>query len=120
MATVAATHVWVARGVLKTTWAGLGDGDVGDGLSAPHLPDKTIQVIGTFGSGGSVTAQGSNDSGTTYHDLNDSRGEGNAATFTAADIRMLVENPELVRPNVTAGDQDTDLTVIIISQSGRR
>lgn len=113
-------HVWIAKGVLKSTWSGLLNGDTGAPLYASALPDRTIQVKGTFGAGGSLTMEGSNDDGTTYHAVNDSRGEGNALTFTAADMRMASENPEALRPNVTAGDGTTSLVVIMISKSTKR
>lgn len=120
MATVAGTGAWIGKGVHKETWTPLLNGDQGTSLSAPNLPDKTIQVKGTFGVGGSVQIEGSNDGGTTWHILNDTRGETTGAlTFTAADTRQLLENPELIRPNVTAGDGTTSLTVLIVSSSTR-
>lgn len=120
MATIQGVHVWIAKGVLKSTWASLLNGDVGSPLDAPNLPDKTVQIKGTFGTGGSINIEGSNDGGTTNHILNDSRGEGNPLTLTLADTRTINENPAQIRPNVTAGDANTSLTVIIISQAPRR
>ncbi len=106
----------MTRGVLKTTWEHLHNGDVGTYLDAPNLADKSIQVTGTFGVGGTVVVEGGNDS--TNHVLNDSRGEGNQLSFTAGDLRTVLENPMRLRPSVTAGDGTTDLTVIIVSQKG--
>jgi hypothetical protein len=82
-------------------------------------PDKTCQVIGTFGNV-TITIQGSNDNGTTYTDLNDSRGEGYSLAFTAANILQILENPQKIRPSVSTATGTTDLDVIIIAQSGKR
>jgi hypothetical protein len=111
---------WIARGVVECKWTPLANGDTGRFFDAPTLPDKTVQVFGTFGVGGSVNIEGSNDGGTTWHILNDSRGEGNALTLTVADTRTILENPGLIRPNVTAGDGTTSLTVIIVAESQKR
>lgn len=120
MATTTGTGAWISKGVHKQTWSAIPNGNQGSSLSAPNLPDKTVQVKGTFGAGGSVQIEGSNDGGTTWHVLNDTRGETTGAmTFTGADTRQLLENPELIRPNVTAGDGTTALTVIIVSSSTR-
>lgn len=117
MATKAGTGVWVAKRVHKQTWSALANGDDGTWLTGAMLADKTVQVLGTFGAGGSISIEGSNDGGTTAAILNDSRGEGNPVTFTAADIRTILENPERIRPRVTAGDGTTSLSVIIVSES---
>ena len=124
MATVNASHVWIAKGVLKSTWTGLANGDVGTPLDGINLPDKTVTVRGTFGAGGSVTIKGTDPddatASTSWDALNDSRGEGNALTFTARDTRSITESPGRMIPHVTAGDGTTSLTVVIISQSLQR
>lgn len=119
MATVAATGQWIGKGVHKWTATPLLNGDQSTHLTGPNLPDKTVQIFGTFGVGGSVNIEGSNDGGTTWHIVNDSRGEGNPITITAADTRTILENPERLRANVTAGDGTTSLTVQIVSSSTR-
>lgn len=120
MATIQGYGQWLNKGVHKQTWTPLANGDVGSWLTAADLSDKSIQVFGTFGAGGTLVLEGSNDGGTTVATLNDSRGEGNALSFTAADIRTVLENPERVRPKVTAGDGTTALTVIIVSKSSNK
>lgn len=102
------------HGVAKVEWTGLLNGDTGRGEDMTRFADRTVQVKGTFGVGGSINIEGSNDGGTTWAILNDSRGEGNALTLTAADMRTVLENPGLIRPNVTAGDGSTSLTVTIV------
>lgn len=114
MATVFGVSQWVSDRVVKITWGPLANGDVGAGESLSGFDNVTFQVKGTFGAGGSINMEGSNDSGTTYHILNDTRGEGNALTLTAADTRRINERPQQLRPNVTAGDGTTALTVVAI------
>ena len=117
MATRNALITYPQRGVIKVEWTGLLNGDQGDYQSLGNYPDKTISVRGTFGAGGSVSIQGTNDGGTTSDTINDSRGEGNALTFTAQDMRTILENPQAIRPNVTAGDGTTSLTVTMYCQN---
>ena len=124
MAIVNASMKYIAKGTLEVTWANMLNGDTGSGLTAPTLPDKTMTVRGTFGAGGSVSLKGtdSGDAGavSTWDVLNDSRGEGNALTFTARDTRIVLENPAQVAPHVTAGDGTTSLTVVLLAQSTLR
>lgn len=94
--------------VAMFTWATMANGD--DGSPAELIPwaDRCVQVTGTFGAGGTVVIEGSNDNSTwatLYH------AQGSAASFTAAGIRQIVETPRYVRPRVTAGDGTTSLTV---------
>lgn len=117
MATRALSGVWAGKGVHKTTWTGLLNADQGAAQSNHNFNDKTVQISGTLGVGGTVSIEGSND-GSTWHILNDSRGEGNALTFTTLDTRTILENPLFIRPNVTAGDGSTALTVVI-TESGQ-
>lgn len=105
----------VGRGVIKIQWTGLLNGDQGRSEDLTRFPNRTVQLTGTLGAGGSVNVEGSNDGGTTYHILNDSRGEGNALTLTALDTRKILENPGLIRPNVTAGDGTTNLILTIVA-----
>jgi len=70
----------------------------------------TIQANGTFGVGGTVVLQGSNDGAlwTTLTDLG-----GAAISFTAAGLKSVREAPPFMRPFVTGGDGTTSLTLII-------
>ncbi len=112
MATVVATAVSDNVRNLSSyiTWTPLLNGDVGDAFELSGAPDKTVTITGTFGSGGSVTLQGSND-GTNWFALTDP--QANAITKTAAAMEAVLENPRYIRPNVTAGDGTTSLTVIL-------
>lgn len=96
------------------TWTGLLNGDTGAPVSRTDFPDRTVQIVGTFGVGGSVNFEGSND-GTNWAILTDP--QGNAITKTAAGMEVVTETPRYVRPNVTAGDGTTSLTVIMFART---
>ena len=74
--------------------------------------DRSVQVLGTFGTGGTLTIEGSNDGGTTWATLTDP--QGNSLAIQAAKIESITEICELVRPRVTAGDGTTDLDVYFV------
>jgi len=59
--------------LLLVTWSGLLNGDTGTPLEEPDFGDRTVQIGGTFGAGGSVTLQGSND-GTNWVAVTDPKG----------------------------------------------
>jgi hypothetical protein len=92
------------------TWTGLLNTDDGAPADWVDYSDRCFQVTGTFGAGGSVTIQGSND-GTNWAALADP--QGNALTFTSQRIEQALELPRFVRPLVTAGDGTTSLTVTL-------
>lgn len=110
MAVRAAQQVWNAKRNSSTTWNGLLNGDTGSPESPGRLSDRSVQVRGTFGAGGSCTIQGSND-GVIWATLRDPAGL--ALTFTTADLKQILENSLYVRPNVTAGDGTTSIIVIL-------
>lgn len=88
------------------TWAGLLNGDQGNGY-ASDWQTASVQVTGTFGAGGSVRLEGSND-GTNYFALS-------PTALTAAGLFAAMgaaERPKFIRPSVTAGDGTTNLTAI--------
>lgn len=95
----------------KVVWTPLANGDSGSAVDLNDYRDRSIQVLGTFGTGGSVTLQGSNDGGTTWATLTDQGG--NNLTFTAAGIKHIQQLTEYIRPTVTAGDGTTALTVYV-------
>ena len=73
----------------------------------------TFQITGTWGSGGTVVVEGSND-GTTYFTLND---QANAAiSVTANALKTVRDAPLWLRPRVTAGDGTTSITVVAALQ----
>jgi len=109
MAVVVPTRV-DERDAILLTWAALANGDTGTPFDLPAHAGRTFQVTGTFGTGGSVTLEGSN-VGATFFALTDP--QGNAITKTAAAGEEVTEAPRYVRPIVTAGDGTTALTVTL-------
>ena len=97
---------WVA------SWGPMADGDVGQELPAMwSYADRSFQVEGTFGAGGSCSLEGSNDLAN-YRILNDPTGV--ALTITSAAIKAVIEVTQNIRPHVTAGDGTTELTVTML------
>lgn len=113
MATVSHTQTFLAKGAVLATWAELANGDDGTDFANVLLSRKTVQVVGTFGEGGTVVLQGSND-GTNYVTLTDA--DGGDISFDAAGMVDIRENPRFVRPDVTAGDGTTELTVLLVAK----
>lgn len=97
-------------GRMNYLWSGLLNGDTGTPAGTmEHVADYTLQVTGTFGVGGSVALQGSNDGGVTFFALEDVTGTTIAATTNK--IWRLSHITKQVRPIVTAGDGTTTVTV---------
>lgn len=94
-------------------WSGLANGDDGNGADYGFgAGGRTVQVGGTFGVGGNLAVEGSND-GTTWYTLNDLAGSA-LGTITAAGLHSIREEPLYIRPHVTAGDGTTSLTVTLV------
>jgi hypothetical protein len=104
----------LADGVRIIEWAGLLNTDDGEWSVVPFPGDKCVHAYGTFGAGGTVTIQGTNETGApaqgqTLHDPA-------AAVLTLTDaagarLKQCLESPYQIRPVVTAGDGTTSLTV---------
>lgn len=114
MATRSNISTWLSKRVLRTQWTGLLNGDDGNPETPGRLSDRSVQISGTFGAGGSISIQGSND-GINWTILRDPAGA--ALTFTTADLKEVLENTQYIRPVVTAGDGTTSLTVNLLSAS---
>jgi hypothetical protein len=116
MATIPWTRVSLpsAKGEFDRTlvrqWA-VANGDDGEAMALPNHADRSVQVSGTFGSGGSVTIEGSLD-GTTWAILTDP--QGNNLAITSAKIETIMEATLYIRPRVTDGDETTALTITIL------
>lgn len=98
------------------TWANMENLDDGEPLELIGHPDRSVQVVGTFGAGGTLTIEGSND-GAAYAVLTDPQGE--ELNLVANDIAMISEVPRFLRPRVSAGDGTTDLTVILLARRSK-
>jgi hypothetical protein len=115
-----ATRTASIRGTLsanaqRVIWTGLTftSTDDGSAVELHRYADRSVQVTGTFGTGGSVSLEGSNDDGTTWKVLTDP--QGNPVTFTSAGIEQITEITQKVRPRVTAGDGTTNLAVYLFA-----
>lgn len=108
------------QNVIRVVWTGLLNGDTGAPAEVPEYADRTVHITGTFGTGGSISMEGSNDKTTetpAYVVLTDP--QGNNVTKTAAALEVFEEVPLLLRPNVTAGDGTTSLTVKVVARRPR-
>lgn len=91
---------------VTVTWAAVPNGNQGDAAGGPWTT-AFFSALGTFGAGGSVQIEGSND-GTNWVKLT-------PAALTAAGLFAalgVTEHPKFLRCNVTAGDGSTAITVI--------
>lgn len=116
MATITGAGEWYAKHAHRVTWEDLANGDDGSPHGIPTLHDKTVHVLGNFGTGGTVILEGSNDGGTTWTALDD--GHGNAIEFTDEGIQTFHSAALLIRPRVTAGDGATSLSVYLSEVHG--
>lgn|SRR3990167_6595754 len=92
-------------------WPTLANGDDGEPIAFSQYTDKSAQVVGTFGTGGVLALEGSNN-GADWAVLTDP--QGNPLNFTAAKIEMVAEATAFVRPRVLAGDGSTSLSLILL------
>ena len=76
-------------------WGPLTGSDEGQPIELATFPDRSVQVEGDFGAGGSMSIQGSND-GTNYRVLKDHLG--NNLNFTSADIRSIDQIVRYLKP----------------------
>lgn len=99
------------------TWTGLLNTDDGSPVELPSYADRSVQVSGTFGVGGTIVLEGSNN-GTNYVTLRDVLGSD--ISLTAAGIRTVLDLPRLIRPRVTGGDGTTNLAVTLLIRQQQR
>lgn len=94
----------------SASYGPMANGDVGIATTTrlAAYADRSAQVEGTFGAGGTVLIEGTND-GTNWRTLTDPLG--NLLSITAAGIKQVTEAVLQMRPRVSAGDGTTSLTV---------
>ena len=91
------------------SWGPMVNGDTGAPISSMFAyADRSVQVEGTFGSGGTVAFEGSNDQ-VNYRTLTSPQGTN--LTIIMASLVAIVEMATAYRPHVTGGDGTTSLTV---------
>jgi hypothetical protein len=118
MATRALVATSLGTRCIDLTWTGLLNTDDGAPFDQPDHDSVIVQVAGTFGTGGTLIIEGSND-GTSWATLNNQVG-GTALSFTGAGLRQIAEQPRYIRPRVTAGDGATNLAVRMLVRGWRR
>jgi hypothetical protein len=97
---------------IVATWTPLAaSGDVGQPLQRVDLPDRSVQVAGTF-AGATIVFEGSND-GANYFTL--ASPSGAALSFTAAGLVQVNMPAAFVRPHVTLGS-GASLTVTMTAR----
>ena len=120
MATRSFASTQASGNVHRFIWTGLLNLDDGDPVSIPGAADMTVQVFGAFGAGGTIILEGSCEESppSSYFQMRD--GGDNLISFTLADGEMVGPIAAFIRPRVTAGDGDTDLTLILLARSTMR
>lgn len=103
-------------------WEGLTTNDTGQPWRRADHSDKCVQIFGDFGSGATVTIQGSNDprvetdpGNAVWFSVTDP--QANAIAKTAAAGEQILENPLWYRPSVTGGT-NPDLDIVIVATKG--
>ncbi len=98
-------------------WAAMANGDTGAPIQMPGYGDKSIQVTGTFGAGGSCTLEGSNDltNPTNFFPL--TTPAGTTIAITSAGLVAVTEACLWIRPHVTAGDGTTALVAKVFCRN---
>lgn len=111
-------HGWDKDATKVYEWAGLLNTDTGAPVHVPLHADITVQALGTLGTGGVVTIEGTLDTvevppTASYGILQ--KPDSTPLTLTAIGmIRQALEHPVQIRPNITAGDGATNFTVRLI------
>ena len=94
------------RDGVVVTWSAIPNGNQGDTHGGPWST-LYAYVTGTFGAAGSVQLEGSNDGANWF--ILSAPAKTSAGSFAALGAG---EHPKFIRPNVTAGDGTTALTVV--------
>lgn len=119
MATRTATRIDVpARGPVEVwEWTGLLNSDDGSWVILPAGSDRSVHAYGTFGAGGTVTIQGTNETGTPANPvaLRDNFGTALTLQTGAAALKGVHEPVYKIRPAITGGDGTTALTVRLVA-----
>ena len=117
MAVAAITPAQVGTQVNMYTSAAMANGDTTAVIECTDYADKTVQFDGTWGTGGSVSLEGSNDD-SNWFVLNDP--SVTAITKTAAGMSAVLEHPRYLRGHATAGDGTTAIVMRLMARRGSR
>lgn len=100
-----------ADGTYLVVWENITESDTGASVMLARYPDKTIQVVGDFGSNSAITIEGSND-GNTWGTLHDTFG--NDLVLSDSNPKTILENTVYIRPSATAGS-GVDVNVYVVA-----
>jgi hypothetical protein len=120
MATIAPVVQRINESNDRVTWTGLTQATLDDGapVRGTDYADRTVQVFGTFGAGGSVLIEGTlEEIPVNWAPLTDP--QGNNLAVTTSKLEAVVEYSGYIRPRVTAGDGATSLTVLLLLRKQR-
>lgn len=115
MATIDPTVEQFGTSSVRVTWPHVKNGDTCNPVNLGIYSDRSIQVVGTFGVGGTVQVHGSNDA-SNFAQLSDLRGT--AFAITTAKIEQIEDVTYALKPVVSAGDGTTDLTITMFATRG--
>lgn len=108
MATITPLVTNPVRGIAKVVWTDLTDADTALAERLPHMAEKSVQVDVTAGTP-TCLIEGSNDN-TTFTTLHD---PSNAVlSFSADGLEEILENPEDIRPRISAGTGTVTVTIV--------
>lgn len=101
-------------------WSAVPNGNQGAAVPLASFTDRSVQVTGVQGVGGSMQLEGSNDN-VNWFILRDPLGSNLVfTTIGTSNLKQILEYTRFIRPNVTAGDGTTAYTVIVIAATGAR
>ena len=107
-------------GVKLIRWVGLAANDTGRPFVVAGYPDKTVQLVGTFG--GNLLIEGSmnpTQASAVYATLNDP--QGNALSgISSARIENVLEHVYLLRPSAGASVSSVDVWLLLSNVGGVR
>lgn len=99
---------------MLVSWPAMQNGDDGLPVDFSQYADRSVQVAGTFGVGGTVRIEGTIN-GTDYAPLTDP--QGNDLDMMSAKIESISELVRFIRPRVIGGDGTTSLNVSILMKA---
>jgi len=101
---------------MLVSWPNMANGDTGAPFILAQYADRSVQVEGTFGAGGLVNIEGTNDT-VNWAVLNDPFS--NAIAISTSQIEAVTELVVQIRPNVAGGDGTTNLTVSMLVRKNK-
>lgn len=97
---------------VRITYTGLTTADDGEPFQLPEYSDRSVQLTGTLGVGGTMAIEGANDDVPTYQTLTDQND--NNLSLNALKTEQVMQVTLRTRPRPTAGDGTTNLNVIFL------